>query len=38
MNTITYGNGLSGTIGYDNQYRISSITTGAVTEPQLYRI
>jgi len=30
MKAITYGNGLSGTIGYDNQYRISSITTGAV--------
>src|SRR5574341_317703 len=30
MNAITYGNGLSGTIGYDNQYRITSITAGAV--------
>lgn len=30
MNAITYGNGLGGTIGYDNQYRISSITAGAV--------
>ncbi len=30
MNAITYGNGLSGTIGYDNQYRINSITAGSV--------
>jgi len=29
MNAITYGNNLNGNIGYDNQYRISSITAGA---------
>jgi YD repeat-containing protein len=28
MTTITYGNGLTGSIGYDNQYRIVSMTTG----------
>ncbi len=28
--SITYGNGLAGTISYDNQYRISGITTGAI--------
>ena len=27
---ITYGNGLSGTIGYDTQYRVTGITAGAV--------
>jgi hypothetical protein len=25
MASLTYGNGLNGTIGYDNQYRTSSI-------------
>jgi YD repeat-containing protein len=30
VSAITYGNGLSGTIGYDNQYRITGITAGAV--------
>lgn len=28
MSSITYGNGVNGTIGYDNQYRIASIATG----------
>ncbi len=28
--SITYGNGLAGTIGYDNQYRITGITAGAI--------
>jgi RHS repeat-associated protein len=28
MSSITYGNGLSGTISYDNQYRIASMVTG----------
>lgn len=28
MSSITYGNGLSGTISYDNQYRIISLATG----------
>jgi RHS repeat-associated protein len=27
---LTYGNGLSLTLGYDNQYRISSIVTGSI--------
>jgi len=30
MSSITYGNGLVGNIGYDNQYRTSSITVGTV--------
>jgi RHS repeat-associated protein len=30
MLSITYGNGLNGTIGYDNQYRISSIQVGNI--------
>ena len=30
MTSIIYGNGLTGSIGYDNQYRISNITTGSV--------
>lgn len=28
MSSITYGNGLSGTVGYDNLYRIVSMVTG----------
>ena len=30
ISSLTYGNGIAGTIGYDNQYRVSSITAGAV--------
>ncbi len=30
MSSLTYGNGLSGSISYDNQYRITGITAGAV--------
>ena len=30
MSSLTYGNGLNGTIGYDNQYRNTSISAGAV--------
>jgi RHS repeat-associated protein len=30
MNGITYGNGLTGLVLYDNQYRITGITVGAV--------
>jgi RHS repeat-associated protein len=30
MSSINYGNGLVGTIGYDNKYRTSSITVGTV--------
>jgi hypothetical protein len=30
MTSITYGNGIAGTVGYDNQYRITSIAAGAV--------
>ena len=30
MSSLTYGNGLTGTIGYDNQYRTTSITAGTV--------
>lgn len=30
MTSITYGNGISGTIAYENQYRISSIQAGTV--------
>lgn len=30
MSSIIYGNGIVGTIGYDNQYRITSIAAGAV--------
>ena len=28
MSSLTYGNGLPGTISYDNQYRISALTVG----------
>ena len=31
MSSLTYGNGLTQSIGYDNQYRITSMVTGAVT-------
>ena len=30
MTSLTYGNNLTGSIGYDNQYRITAITAGAV--------
>jgi YD repeat-containing protein len=30
MTSITYGNGLTGAISYDNQYRITGITAGTV--------
>ena len=30
MSSLTYGNGIAGTLGYDNQYRVSSIAAGAV--------
>ncbi len=30
MSSIIYGNGLTGSISYDNQYRLSSITAGSV--------
>jgi RHS repeat-associated protein len=30
MSSLTYGNGLTGSISYDNQYRITSITAGTV--------
>ncbi len=30
MSLLTYGNGLAGTIGYDNQYRVTGITAGTV--------
>ncbi|KAF0219658.1 MAG: YD repeat [Geobacteraceae bacterium] len=30
MSSITYGNGIVGSISYDNQYRVASITAGAV--------
>jgi YD repeat-containing protein len=30
VSSLTYSNGIVGTIGYDNQYRVSSITAGAV--------
>jgi RHS repeat-associated protein len=30
MSSLTYGNGIAGTIGYDNQYRITGITVGTV--------
>jgi RHS repeat-associated protein len=30
MSGITYGNGIAGTISYDNQYRITSMVAGAV--------
>lgn len=30
MASLIYGNGIMGTIGYDNQYRIASITAGTV--------
>ncbi|MHB8844940.1 MAG: RHS repeat-associated core domain-containing protein [Nitrospirota bacterium] len=30
MASLTYGNGLAGTIGYDNQYRITAITATGV--------
>jgi RHS repeat-associated protein len=30
MSSITYGNGIAGSISYDNQYRVSGITAGAV--------
>ncbi|HUJ16830.1 MAG TPA: hypothetical protein VL197_02460 [Nitrospirota bacterium] len=30
MSSLTYGNGLNGTIGYENQYRITNITVSAV--------
>ncbi len=30
MSSVTYGNGIAGTISYDNQYRISGIQAGAV--------
>jgi len=30
MSSIPYGNGLTGSISYDNQYRITGITAGAV--------
>jgi RHS repeat-associated protein len=30
MSSLTYGNGILGTIGYDNQYRVASITAGTV--------
>jgi RHS repeat-associated protein len=28
MSSLTYGNGIAGTTGYDNQYRVTSITAG----------
>ena len=30
ISSLTYGNGFAGTIGYDNQYRVTGITAGAV--------
>jgi RHS repeat-associated protein len=30
MSSLTYGNGLTGSISYDNQYRITGITAGTV--------
>ncbi|MEK6699301.1 MAG: RHS repeat-associated core domain-containing protein, partial [Nitrospirota bacterium] len=30
MSSLTYGNGLAGSISYDNQYRVASITAGTV--------
>jgi RHS repeat-associated protein len=30
MSLLTYGNGLTGSLSYDNQYRITGITAGAV--------
>ena len=30
MTSITYGNSLTGTISYDNQYRITGITAGTI--------
>jgi len=30
VSSLTYGNGITGTIGYDNQYRVASITAGTV--------
>ena len=30
VSSLTYGNGLTGSIRYDNQYRVTSITAGAV--------
>ena len=30
ITSLTYGNNLTGSIGYDNQYRIATITAGAV--------
>ena len=30
ISSLTYGNGLAGSISYDNQYRVTSITAGAV--------
>ena len=30
VSSPTYGNGIAGTIGYDNQYRVASITAGTV--------
>jgi RHS repeat-associated protein len=30
VSSLTYGNGIAGSIGYDNQYRITSITAGTV--------
>ena len=30
MSSLTYGNGLTGSISYDNQYRVSGITAGTI--------
>ncbi len=30
MSSVTYGNGLAGSIGYDNQYRVTGITAAGV--------
>ncbi len=30
ISSLTYGNGIAGTIGYDNQYRVTNITAGTV--------